>query len=119
MTRRQQVQAVLDLVDADLYELHGVHSGVELVDDPDFGLQLRGDGDAQADLLLAGLELVVEVARAAQDSLVEQVWRAGPLCRRHDRALRPAAHDGRLVWRCAGGHVVAEVGRLQRVSSTW
>ena len=119
MTRREQVQAVLDRVDADLHRLRGVRSGVRVVDDPGHGPQLHGDGDAQADLSLDGPALDVEVARAAQDSLVEQVWTAGPLCRAHDRALRPALHEGRLVWRCVGGHVLADVGGLRPAESTW
>ncbi|WP_225801033.1 hypothetical protein [Streptomyces sp. NK15101] len=59
------------------------------------------------------------VADAAQETVVECLWRAWPLCGEHDLGMHPREADGRLSWWCAGGtvprgpaHVRAAVGGL-------
>ncbi|MFE2016067.1 hypothetical protein [Streptomyces sp. NPDC059491] len=59
------------------------------------------------------------IAEAAQDTLVELLWQAWPLCPEHDLGMHPRPVDGRLSWWCAGerlrrgpSHLRAAVGEL-------
>ncbi|WP_052423086.1 hypothetical protein [Nonomuraea candida] len=59
-------------------------------------------------------EALATVADAAQEVIVEMLWRAWPVCPVHDRGLRAELLGGVAVWRCsaAGAHQVARVGEL-------
>ncbi|GAB2937965.1 hypothetical protein ACFMQL_16725 [Nonomuraea fastidiosa] len=54
------------------------------------------------------------VADAAQEVIVEMIWRAWPVCTEHDRGLRAAILGETPVWLCsaAGTHRVAAIGEL-------
>ncbi|WP_198545830.1 hypothetical protein [Actinacidiphila yeochonensis] len=59
------------------------------------------------------------VADAAQDTVMERLWRVWPLCAEHGLGMHPQDADGRIVWWCAGersrrgpAHVRAAVGAL-------
>ncbi|MET8864372.1 hypothetical protein ABZW11_15645 [Nonomuraea sp. NPDC004580] len=60
---------------------------------------------------------LAEVADAAQEVIVEMIWRAWPVCPEHDRGLWVAYQDETVVWRCTygGAHLVAAVGELPSV----
>jgi hypothetical protein len=60
------------------------------------------------------------VADAAQETVVELLWQAWPLCTRHDLGMHPRQEDGRVAWWCTGAgrprpgpaHLRAAVGEL-------
>ncbi|MDX6331757.1 MAG: hypothetical protein QOI83_4140 [Streptomycetaceae bacterium] len=59
------------------------------------------------------------VADAAQDTVMERLWRVWPLCAEHDIGMHLREADGRLSWWCAGervrrgpAHIRAAVGEL-------
>ncbi|MCX5392815.1 hypothetical protein [Streptomyces sp. NBC_00094] len=59
------------------------------------------------------------VAEAAQDTVIELLWQAWPVCGEHGIGMHPREVDGQLSWWCAGGrtprepaHVRASVGAL-------
>jgi len=53
------------------------------------------------------------VADAAQEVIVEVIWRAWPVCPEHDRGLRAVLLDETPVWLCSyGPHPVAAIGGL-------
>jgi hypothetical protein len=64
---------------------------------------------------------LVAVTDNAQDSLMETIWAAWPVCPVHDLGVHPRERDGPAVWWCAGrdrggtgggggGHVAAPIG---------
>ncbi|MGX1542065.1 hypothetical protein [Streptomyces adustus] len=60
-----------------------------------------------------------DVVDAAQESVVERLWQAWPLCAEHGLGMHPREVDDRMVWWCAGGgraggqaHLRAAVGEL-------
>ncbi|AZP19197.1 hypothetical protein EJC51_25875 [Streptomyces aquilus] len=63
---------------------------------------------------------LASVADAAQETVVELLWQAWPLCPEHDLGMHPREDaEGRLSWWCAGerlrrgpAHVHAAVGAL-------
>lgn len=62
---------------------------------------------------------LADVADAAQETVVECLWRAWPLCAEHGIGMHPRESGGRLSWWCAGArglpgsaHVRAAVGEL-------
>ncbi|MEV4562148.1 hypothetical protein AB0K12_00100 [Nonomuraea sp. NPDC049419] len=57
---------------------------------------------------------LLAVADAAQEVIMEMIWRAWPVCPEHDRGLWVALLDEAVVWRCTygGAHTVAAVGEL-------
>ncbi|MGW6389597.1 hypothetical protein ACWFR1_03625 [Streptomyces sp. NPDC055103] len=59
------------------------------------------------------------VAEAAQDTLIELLWQAWPVCGEHEIGMHPRDEDGHVTWWCSGGrtprepdHVRAAVGAL-------
>ncbi|MEV4802878.1 hypothetical protein AB0K18_22955 [Nonomuraea sp. NPDC049421] len=60
---------------------------------------------------------LADVADAAQEVIVEMIWRAWPVCPEHDRGLWVAHLDDTVAWRCTygGAHLVAAVGELPSV----
>ncbi len=59
------------------------------------------------------------IADAAQETVVERLWQAWPLCADHDLGMHPREADGQLAWWCAGerlrrgpAHIRAAVGGL-------
>lgn len=80
-------------------EWHGNHLYADSADDP-------------ASALAA-------VADAAQETVVERLWQAWPVCAEHGLGMHPRAADGQLSWWCAGerlrrgpAHIRAAVGAL-------
>ncbi|GII03702.1 hypothetical protein [Planobispora takensis] len=59
-------------------------------------------------------EVLWSVADAAQEVVMEVIWRPWPVCPSHDRGLNVGLEDEIAVWRCTGGgtHTVAPVGEL-------
>ncbi|MEV4114286.1 hypothetical protein [Nonomuraea sp. NPDC049695] len=57
---------------------------------------------------------LVSVADAAQEAIVEILWKVWPVCPAHDRGLRPEMENKTAVWRCTGDgtHTVARIGEL-------
>ncbi|MES4889425.1 hypothetical protein [Streptomyces sp. NPDC096012] len=62
------------------------------------------------------------VAEAAQDTVMEVLWQAWPVCTLHGLGVHVAEDAGRGVWRCAGSsrpndpaHVLAAIGELDTV----
>ncbi|GAA3245978.1 hypothetical protein [Nonomuraea helvata] len=57
---------------------------------------------------------LVSVADAAQEAIVEILWKVWPVCPAHDRGLRPEMEKKTAVWRCTGDgtHTVARIGEL-------
>ena len=57
---------------------------------------------------------VVDVADAAQESVVERLWEVWPVCDEHRLGMHARQADGRAVWWCNGGngHVRCGVGEL-------
>ncbi|MET9385163.1 hypothetical protein ABZY09_29855 [Streptomyces sp. NPDC002928] len=65
------------------------------------------------------LDALITVAEAAQETVIECLWRVWPVCTEHDLGMHPREEDGRPVWWCAGGgrsggpaHVGAALGEL-------
>ncbi|MHC5902326.1 hypothetical protein ACVNF4_00145 [Streptomyces sp. S6] len=60
---------------------------------------------------------VLEVADAAQETVVERLWEVWPVCDTHRLGMHPRDEEGRDVWWCAGegGHVQGAVGELTPV----
>jgi len=58
---------------------------------------------------------VLEVADAAQETVVEVLWEVWPVCEAHQLGMHGREEGGRDVWWCAGegGHVVGAVGELE------
>ena len=61
----------------------------------------------------APVTALVAVADDAQDSLMETIWAAWPVCPVHALGTHPQERDGAGVWWCGGGggHAVAPIGR--------
>ncbi|GIH94131.1 hypothetical protein ACFFMN_25565 [Planobispora siamensis] len=59
-------------------------------------------------------EVLWSVADAAQEVVMEVIWKAWPVCPVHNRGLSAGLEDEIAVWRCTGGgtHTVAPVGEL-------
>lgn len=63
---------------------------------------------------------LASVAEAAQDTVMELLWQAWPVCAEHGLGMHPQdADDGQFSWRCAGerlrrgpAHFPAAVGAL-------
>jgi hypothetical protein len=62
------------------------------------------------------------VAEAAQDTVMELLWQAWPVCNLHGLGVHVAEDAGREVWQCAGSsrpddsaHVLAAIGELDTV----
>ncbi|ALO10103.1 hypothetical protein AQF52_4509 [Streptomyces venezuelae] len=62
---------------------------------------------------------VEAVADAAQETVVELLWQAWPVCGEHGIGMHPHSADGQIGWWCSGGrtprepaHVPAAVGAL-------
>ncbi|MEU4233875.1 hypothetical protein AB0F17_57195 [Nonomuraea sp. NPDC026600] len=57
---------------------------------------------------------LADVADAAQETIMELIWKVWPVCATHDRGLYAGCEHGTAVWRCTsdGGHTVAPVGEL-------
>ncbi|GAB7105233.1 hypothetical protein JCM4814A_35470 [Streptomyces phaeofaciens JCM 4814] len=45
---------------------------------------------------------LVDVAEAAQETVLECLWQVWPVCPDHRLGMHPGLDDGRPVWRCAG-----------------
>jgi hypothetical protein len=68
---------------------------------------------------------LASVAEAAQETVMELLWRAWPLCPEHGLGMHPAEDaQERLFWRCTGersphgrAHLLAAVGALDAVGA--
>ncbi|MFF3445414.1 hypothetical protein [Streptosporangium sp. NPDC002721] len=72
------------------------------------------EGICQGNGIRAGTGPLWSVADAAQEVVMEVIWRTWPVCPVHDRGLHADSEDGIAVWRCTGDgtHTVAPVGEL-------
>ncbi|MEU1880221.1 hypothetical protein ABZ470_23150 [Streptosporangium sp. NPDC020072] len=72
------------------------------------------DGAFQGNGIPPGAGGVLNVADAAQEAIMEVIWRAWPVCPVHDRGLYTEAENETAVWRCTAdeGHTVAPIGEL-------
>jgi len=70
------------------------------------GLRPGAGHDPQASL--------VQVADAAQETIMEVTWTVWPVCDVHDLGLHAELDHGTAVWRCTGNgtHTVAPIGEL-------
>ncbi|MFI9840584.1 hypothetical protein ACIHFD_26360 [Nonomuraea sp. NPDC051941] len=59
-------------------------------------------------------EALASVADAAQEVIMELLWKVWPVCSAHDLGLRAELEHKIAVWRCTGNgtHTVARVGEL-------
>lgn len=57
---------------------------------------------------------VVDIADAAQETVVERLWEVWPVCDEHQLGLHAREEEARAVWWCNGdgGHVRGGVGEL-------
>ncbi|MFE7596709.1 hypothetical protein [Streptomyces sp. NPDC057494] len=53
------------------------------------------------------------VVDAAQETVIELLWRAWPLCGEHDLGMHAREADGQLSWWCAGGTAPREPAHLR------
>ncbi|GGW44160.1 hypothetical protein GCM10010503_21140 [Streptomyces lucensis JCM 4490] len=83
------------------------------------------NGDAHGNALepvSSAAEALRAVAGAAQDTVMELLWRAWPVCTLHGLGMHAAWDAGRAYWRCAGGtgpgdpaHLRGAVGELDTI----
>jgi len=63
---------------------------------------------------IARAGVLVSLADYLRDYVVEDLWRAWPLCPHHRYALYPEIHRSEPVWACRShDHTVARIGELQ------
>ncbi|MFE2584482.1 hypothetical protein [Streptomyces sp. NPDC059378] len=64
------------------------------------------------------VDALAAVVDAAQESVVERLWQAWPVCEEHGLGMHPQDVDDRMVWWCSGGrpegraHLRGAVGEL-------
>ncbi|MFG1665062.1 hypothetical protein [Streptomyces sp. Y7] len=68
---------------------------------------------------------LASVADAVQETVIERLWQAWPLCPEHGLGMHPSDAEGQLSWWCAGerlhrgpAHIHAAVGALDALGNS-
>jgi hypothetical protein len=119
------LEEALEAVKADM-QATGLPGPIRLVipewsDPPHAFVEFRGNGYGSTTGMGPGVGgsptwALVAVADEAQDSIMETLWEAWPLCPIHQLGAHPQEHDDTAVWRCTGneGHTIARIGHWEQ-----
>lgn len=64
-----------------------------------------------------GAEVLADMAEAAQETVLECLWRVWPECAAHRLGMHAGLEGGRAVWRCAGGPGPAETDHVEPIGA--